>query len=123
MPTQPKSHSQRMREKLGKTFKPQRKDFASVAVRNSHRWNVVRARVRTVQPICADPLGAHAKHGRIEPTEEIHHIVPLEVDRGLAYEQSNLVGLCRWCHTRIEGMNRAGQPTKHLFDTGGRTLL
>jgi 5-methylcytosine-specific restriction endonuclease McrA len=118
MPFKPISHSQRQRRRLGPKIKPKRKDAAAVEIRNSAAWQKVRAMVLREQPLCCDPYGDHAKEGRLVPTEEIHHVVPLSVDPSMAYDLENLAGLCVACHRRIDQDNRDGIGTRHRFPIG-----
>ena len=39
------------------------------------------------------------KAGRMTPAEEVHHKLPLS--RGGTHAQSNLMALCKPCHSRI----------------------
>ena len=72
-------------------------------VYNTKRWKELRLYMVMKYPLCQDCL----KAGRITPTEEIHHIkspfrkglTPDEKDR-LAYDETNLVALCRECHRK-----------------------
>lgn len=69
---------------------------------NTARWRSIRAAVISSQPFCADC----ALEGLLVPTEEVHHIVPVdegatpEVMTALAYDRANMVGLCHDCHVR-----------------------
>lgn len=58
------------------------------------RWDCLSRRYRIDNPLCEDC----EKNGRVEPSREVHHIVPLSVDPSLKYELSNLVALCKGCH-------------------------
>ncbi|MGI9459767.1 MAG: HNH endonuclease, partial [Pirellulales bacterium] len=48
------------------------------------------------------------KNGRIEPSVEVHHIVPLSVDPTLKYELTNIVALCKGCHSLRHKNLRSG---------------
>ena len=68
------------------------------------RWDCLSRRYRIDNPLCEDC----DKNGRVEPSREVHHIVPLSVDPSLKYELSNLVALCKGCHTlRHRNMNNS----------------
>jgi len=96
--------------------KRQRRDSEAVAIRNSARWQKLRALVLREEPLCRDPYGEHALSGRHEPAAEVHHIVPLTVNPSFGYVRSNLAALCIDCHRRVDADNRAGKPTAHLFE-------
>jgi 5-methylcytosine-specific restriction endonuclease McrA len=68
------------------------------------KWDQLSRRYRIDNPLCEDC----DKNGRIEPSREVHHIVPLEVDPSLKYTLSNLVALCRGCHSRRHKELRGG---------------
>ena len=86
-------------------------------IRNSPRWQRFRGWLRRQHPLCCDPFGHHAEDGMAALTEHVHHIFPLSSDEGvrLACTESNTAPLCVSCHGKIEGMERAGKPTRQLF--------
>ena len=59
-----------------------------------HRWNMLSKRKRAHNPLCEDCEA----NGRIEPATEVHHIVPVSVNKHLIHEWTNLVSLCGYCH-------------------------
>lgn len=67
---------------------------------NSWEWQKLRRKKFLANPICEDCLAK----GRVTPTEEIHHVRPVESGRDeiemkqLAYDYNNLVSLCKTCH-------------------------
>lgn len=67
-----------------------------------HRWQMLRRKKFLANPICEDCL----KEGRVTPTEEVHHLIPVERGRDeaemrqLAYDYNNLRSLCRACHAK-----------------------
>ena len=74
------------------------------AIYNTKRWKDLRAYMVQKYPLCQECL----KAGKITPTEEVHHLkspfVPgLTEDEKYkrAYDESNLLCLCRECHWRI----------------------
>lgn len=82
-------------------------------IRNSRQWQRVRQMHRDRQPLCCDPFGAHPDDP--QPNQSSHHIQPLASRPDLAFDFSNLAGLCTACHARVERMERAGRPTAALF--------
>lgn len=46
--------------------------------------------------LCADCTA----QGRLTPTVDIHHKLPMSVRPDLQYTASNLVGLCKSCHAK-----------------------
>ena len=70
---------------------------------NSYEWQVLRHRKFMANPVCE----LCAREGRAVPTEEVHHIVPVESGatedemRRLAYDFNNLQSLCKACHSAV----------------------
>lgn len=60
-----------------------------------YQWRKLRALYISHHPICE----RCAKEGRIVPVEEVHHIIP--VNQGGKNVWSNLMSLCKSCHTKI----------------------
>ncbi len=85
----PSGHSYRG-QRCKECIKPKR----SGTVTYGWKWDELSRRYRIDNPLCEDC----EKRGRIEPSREVHHIVPLTVDESLKYTLSNLVALCRGCH-------------------------
>jgi 5-methylcytosine-specific restriction protein A len=63
------------------------------------RWTRLSRDIRKERPLCEDC----EKHGRVRPSEEVHHIKGSQVAPHLMYERSNLVALCFECHKRRHG--------------------
>lgn len=83
-------------------------------IRNSARWQRFRHWFRARHPLCSDPFG---DHGEMQaPAKQVHHVLSLATRPDLACDETNCRPICTVCHARIEGMERAGQPTAHLFD-------
>ena len=67
---------------------------------NSYRWQLLRRKKFLANPVCETCKAA----GRVSPTEEVHHIIPVEQGkdeeemRRLAYDYNNLRSLCKACH-------------------------
>ena len=59
-------------------------------------WDKLSTRYRIDNPLCEDCDA----NGIIEPSREVHHIVPIDEDPSLKYTLSNLVALCKGCHKR-----------------------
>lgn len=116
MPFRRISHNNRRKTRLKGTQKTIRTDAEAVKIRNSGRWQKLRALVLIEEPLCRDPYGEHMLADRLEISVEVHHIVPLCEDISKAYDRSNCAGLCIACHRRVDADNRAGKPTAHLFD-------
>lgn len=99
MPTRAPSHSQAWGRRVkDMAYRQQQKWRAEQEVYKSLRWRQLRARVLREQPLCKDLYGWHAEDHRLVPAVQVDHIVPLRVDRGLAYVRGNLQGLCARCH-------------------------
>ena len=101
MPISPKSFSDLRRGSVPKIGTVKRENNK---LRNCNRWRALAKMVVSEQGLCADPFGVHEARGEKVLTEEVHHIVPLELDESLAYTRSNLIGLCRSCHRRADVM-------------------
>jgi 5-methylcytosine-specific restriction protein A len=61
---------------------------------NSTPWKKVRAMKKRANPLCQDCLD----EGKITPTQEIDHVIPLTVRPDLALVMENLRSLCVECH-------------------------
>jgi len=57
-------------------------------------WKDLSERYRAQYPLCEDCL----KAGRVRPSSEVHHVVPISVEPSLRLEWTNLVALCANCH-------------------------
>ena len=58
-------------------------------------WRKIRARFVAEHPLCEECL----KQKKLTPTEEVHHILPLS--HGGTHDASNLMALCKSCHSKI----------------------
>lgn len=58
-------------------------------------WKRIRDRHISQHPLCE----VCKKNGRLTPAEEVHNIVPLS--RGGTHDESNLMSLCKPCHSEI----------------------
>ena len=63
--------------------------------RYGRTWKRIRDRHIAEHPLCE----VCKKQGRITPAEEVHHIKPLS--QGGTHDDSNLMSLCKECHSRI----------------------
>ena len=63
--------------------------------RYGRAWKKIRDRYIKAHPLCEECQ----KDGRLTPAEEVHHIIPLS--KGGSNEYSNLMSLCKSCHSRI----------------------
>ena len=87
--------------------------LAAREFRSSTAWRRFSEWYRSRHPFCADPFKLHGELG--EPMVDVHHIVPLIENIELGLVEENAASLCKWCHNKIESMERRGVPTKHLF--------
>lgn len=73
--------------------------------RYGRSWKRIRDRYIKAHPLCEEC----DRNGRIQAAEEVHHILPLS--KGGGNEKSNLMALCKSCHSRItaEGGDRWGR--------------
>jgi len=115
MPELPKKHSSSRRYKVPvKNPTYQRSDELACKIRSKSRWQRLREQAFRKMPYCVDPLGLHK--GVKVPTEEIHHIIPIMVDPSKAHKMSNLAGLCKDCHRKVESRLRRGLTVKFSKD-------
>ena len=63
-----------------------------------HQWRRVRQRYLSKHPMCEDCL----ERGDVTEAVDVHHKVPVKVDRGMRLDFSNLRALCRSCHRKRE---------------------
>ncbi len=63
--------------------------------RYGRSWKRIRDRYIKAHPLCEECQ----KQGKLTPAEEVHHILPLS--KGGGNEKSNLMALCKSCHSRI----------------------
>lgn len=58
------------------------------------RWRLLRQVKMIDNPLCE----RCEAEGRVKPTEEVHHIVPIDINPDLAFDYDNLKSLCIDCH-------------------------
>jgi 5-methylcytosine-specific restriction protein A len=63
--------------------------------RYNRTWKRIRDRYINEHPLCE----RCQKEGKLTPTEEVHHVVPLS--RGGTHATDNLMALCTGCHSTI----------------------
>lgn len=66
-------------------------------VYNTPRWKRLRSVKVRNNPLCEECL----RKGVVKQVEEVHHIVPFDIDNfseELAYNYDNLISLCIECH-------------------------
>ena len=86
---------------------------------NSYTWQLLRRKKFLANPLCEEC----AAHGRVTPTEEVHHIIPVENGkdeaemRKLAYDYNNLRSLCKACHAAAHARPvNVGDEAKRFFE-------
>ena len=67
----------------------------AVRRRYGRAWKRIRDRYVAAHPLCEECK----KQGKLTPTEEVHHILPLS--KGGTHAESNLMALCKSCHSAI----------------------
>jgi 5-methylcytosine-specific restriction endonuclease McrA len=65
------------------------------------RWRALRAWHLRRKPLCADPFGLHVARRMHVVATEVHHRLDRATRPDLALEASNMVSLCRPCHSRV----------------------
>jgi len=63
--------------------------------RYGYAWKRIRDRYIRAHPLCEECR----RQGRLNPAEEVHHILALS--KGGGNEPENLMALCKPCHSRI----------------------
>ena len=63
--------------------------------RYGRAWKRIRERYIAAHPLCEKCR----ERGRLTPAQEVHHILPLS--RGGTHDDSNLMALCKPCHSEI----------------------
>ena len=67
----------------------------AVRRRYGRAWKRIRERYIAAHPLCEKCR----ERGRLTPAQEVHHILPLS--RGGTHDDSNLMALCKPCHSEI----------------------
>ena len=86
---------------------------AAARFRSSAAWQKVRAVHVAQHPLCCDPFKVHGPFPAA--VEDVHHVEGVAKRPDLALVGDNLRSLCRACHNRVEGLERAGKGTSGLF--------
>lgn len=81
-------------------------------IRKTWRWIKMSRAVIRRDPVCLDPMGMHAD--QLRPSQSAHHIVGIEEREDLAFDPTNLVGLCFSCHSHLEHVGRRGADIETL---------
>ena len=68
----------------------------AVRRRYGRAWKRIRDRYAAAHPLCE----LCQKNGKLIPTEEIHHKIPLS--EGGTHSEENLIALCKSCHARLQ---------------------
>ena len=79
------------REKRRERWSPEYREASDI--RSSRRWQKLRDMYRREHPMC--------QFCNERPANDVHHIVPLIEAPNLGYSKSNLLAVCRQCHTTI----------------------
>lgn len=79
----------------------------AVRCRYGRTWKRIRDRHIAEHPLCE----MCKKQGRITPAEEVHHIKPLS--QGGTHDDSNLMSLCKECHSEITAREGGRWTPKH----------
>lgn len=63
--------------------------------RYGRAWKQIRSRYIATHPLCEKCR----ERGKLTPAQEVHHILPLS--HGGTHDESNLMALCKPCHSEI----------------------
>lgn len=77
--------------------------------RYGREWRRIRARYVTEHPLCEQ----RQKDGRLTPTQEVHHILPLS--KGGTHDFENLMALCKPCNSRISALDGDRWRTRYIY--------
>ena len=79
--------------------------------RYGRSWKRIRDRYIKTHPLCEECQ----RQGRLNPAEEVHHIIPLA--NGGSNNKENLMSLCKSCHSRITAQSgdRWGRSNLYTF--------
>lgn len=84
----------------------QKKDKSELIYKNVYNtrlWRSIRESYIINHPLCEKCL----EHGKISPTEEVHHVIPISTAddvlkmKELGFDYNNLMALCKDCHHQI----------------------
>jgi 5-methylcytosine-specific restriction protein A len=78
---------------------------------NTPRWKRLREYKFQDNPICEICY----KNGIVTLTEEVHHIIPIDIynpNEALIYDYNNLMSLCKECHVKIHSRLRGENPVE-----------
>lgn len=96
MPSKPKSHSQLQREKYEPVYQASPDRTEAHRFYNRQPWLSTRLAI-----LWRDPLCLHCKaKGIDELSTEVDHVIDRLLRPDLAFDESNLQGLCKPCHSR-----------------------
>ena len=94
MPMKPQTLAQKRGRVPSKEYDMRRRDTAGKKIRSSARWRKVRKMVLDMNPLC---VVCDANGSKVVAVD-VDHIIPLALQPDLAFDTSNLQGLCRSCH-------------------------
>ena len=75
---------------------------AAQELRSSSKWKRSRWLKLTMNPLCEDPFGIHARKGETVAAKQVHHIAPLSRRIDLGHHLENLMSVCPSCHSMVE---------------------
>lgn len=84
-------------------YADERKNSASRGY--DYRWQCFRASYLKSHPLCV----LCEAMGIVEPATEVHHIEDFKADYELKYKKSNLMGLCKPCHSKETAKGKYGK--------------
>lgn len=97
----PKQHQPK---KYAKESAPEWQHSIARKIRQKRSWRKLSKLMLTQQPVCKDPFGDHGE--RLEGSQQVHHIEPLEKRPDLALVVANLLPVCTKCHAKLEGLEK-----------------
>jgi len=114
MPTRPRSHSERQSRAVGDAaYYHQRRRTHGPDPRSTARWRQLREVVLSRDPLCCDPFGWHVASGRVVASTDVDHIVGIWARPDGVFDEANLQGLCKKCHSMKSSRERQGNVLEH----------
>lgn len=102
MPTINRKPFEKNKKKYYRKWNPNKKksagnQYAYDEVYNTSKWRKLRELKLMKQPLCEMCL----EEGKVTPALDVHHKIPILTDIDKAFDEDNLMSLCRKCHLKI----------------------
>lgn len=81
---------------------------ASQRFRSSTAWRKLSKLKLSMNPLCEDPFGDHARRATTRSALQVHHIKPLATHPECGLDLDNLQSVCTACHAKLEVAAKRG---------------